>query len=126
MSVSFDRVVPILRIFSVEKAKEFYLQFLGFKIDWEHRFEEKAPLYMQISRGSLMLHLSEHDGDGCPGSTIYVEMSGIDEFHREINSKDYPYLRPGVEQTPWNAKCMEVIDPFGNRTRFNEPIQERG
>jgi len=47
-------------------------------------------------------------------------MTGLDEFHREISSKDYQYLRPGVEITPWNAKLMEVIDPFGNRIRFNE------
>ena len=26
--------IPILRIFSVEKAKEFYVDFLGFGIDW--------------------------------------------------------------------------------------------
>src|SRR5437773_10613657 len=33
--------IPILRIFSIEKAKEFYLDFLGFSIDWEHRFGDK-------------------------------------------------------------------------------------
>jgi hypothetical protein len=29
-------------------------------------------------------------------------------------------LRPGVEKAPWGARVMEVIDPFGNRIRFNE------
>src|SRR2546422_10582439 len=111
----FDRVIPILRIFSIDKAREFYVQFLGFKVDWEHRFDEKAPLYMQVSRGNLVFHLTEHYGDCCPGSTAFVIMTGLDEFHREISSKDYQYMRPGVEITPWNAKCMEVIDPFGNR-----------
>ena len=37
--------IPILRIFSVDKAKEFYVDFLGFKIDWEHRFGDNFPLY---------------------------------------------------------------------------------
>lgn len=27
--------IPILRIFDVDKAKEFYIQWLGFKIDFE-------------------------------------------------------------------------------------------
>ena len=40
MAVEFQRVVPILRIFGIEKAKEFYVDYLGFKIDWEHRYEE--------------------------------------------------------------------------------------
>lgn len=77
-------------------------------------------MYMQVSRGNLTLHLSEHYGDCCPGSTVFVRMTGIIEFHREISSKNYGYLRPGVEKTPWGSKCMEVIDPFGNRIRFDE------
>ncbi|WP_457818672.1 glyoxalase superfamily protein, partial [Staphylococcus aureus] len=51
--------IPILRIFSVEKAREFYLDFLGFQVDWEHRFEPDLPLYMQVRRSGLTLHLSE-------------------------------------------------------------------
>jgi hypothetical protein len=31
-------------------------------------------------------------------------------------------MRPGIEVAPWNVRVMEVIDPFGNRLRFNEPI----
>ena len=120
MTVEFTAVIPILRIFSIEKAKEFYVDFLGFAVDWEHRFEEKAPLYMQISRGDLVIHLSEHHGDACPGSAVFVKMTGIDEFHREIRAKDYPYMRPGLGMAPWNAKFMDVIDPFGNRISFNE------
>ena len=27
--------IPILRIFSVDKAREFYLDFLGFEWDWD-------------------------------------------------------------------------------------------
>jgi catechol 2,3-dioxygenase-like lactoylglutathione lyase family enzyme len=125
MAVHFARVIPILRIFSIEKAKEFYVGFLGFHIDWEHRFDETAPLYMQVSRGDLALHLTEHYGDGCPGSTTFVEMTGIEEFHREIRAKEYSYLRPGIEMAPWNAKCMEVIDPFGNRIRFSESLETK-
>ena len=123
MSISFDRMIPILRIFSIDKAKEFYVDFLGFKVDWEHRFDQKAPLYMQVSRGNLVLHLTEHYGDCCPGSTVFVEMTGLDEFHDDIISMDYPYLKPDVQTTPWNAKLMGVIDPFGNRLRFNEYLR---
>ena len=117
--------IPILRIFDVAKAKEFYVGFLGFVVDWEHRFDATSPLYMQVSRDGLVLHLSEHHGDACPGSTVFVRMTGIDALHREITSKGYPYMRPGIEIAPWSAKCMEVIDPFGNRLRFNEDLPRR-
>jgi hypothetical protein len=118
----FLQTIPILRIFDVRKAREFYIDYLGFIVEFEHRFDEAAPLYMQVSRDGLTLHLSEHHCDACPGSTVFVWMSGIDDYHREITSKNYGYLRPGVETTFYDAKCMEVIDPFGNRIRFNERL----
>jgi uncharacterized glyoxalase superfamily protein PhnB len=123
MTVAFQKMIPILRIFSVEKAKEFYVDYLGFSVDWEHRFEENMPAYLQVSRDGLTLHLSEHHGDCCPGSTVFVWMTGIEEFHRQLSAKNYKYLRPGIETTFYGAKCVQVIDPFGNRIRFNEDLK---
>lgn len=68
------KTIPILRIFDVAKALEFYGEYLGFTVDWEHRFDPEAPMYMQVSRGDLVLHLSEHYGDATPGSTVYVSV----------------------------------------------------
>lgn len=120
--LSVHQTIPILRIFDIAKAREFYLGFLGFELDWEHRFEPDAPAYLQLSRGNCVLHLTEHHGDCCPGSTVFLRVSGLEAFHREIASRGYPYMRPGIERAPWNAKLMEVTDPFGNRLRFNEDI----
>lgn len=119
--IAFERTVPILRMFSLEKAKEFYLDFLGFKIDWEHRFDADAPVYMQISRGSAMLHLSEHFGDGTPGSAVYFYMKGIEEFHREISAKNYRHARPGIVDQSWGTREIMIDDPSGNKLRFGEP-----
>ena len=58
---------PILRIFDEKKAKEFYVTFLGFSVDWEHRFSDDSPLYMQVARDGCVIHLSEHYGDSTPG-----------------------------------------------------------
>src|ERR1700721_881756 len=72
MEISFNSVIPILRIFDVAKADEFYLGFLGFSIDWDHRFDLEAPLYRQVSRDGLVLHLSENHGDGTRGAGFAV------------------------------------------------------
>lgn len=114
------QTVPILRIFDVARARAFYVEFLGFSVDWEHRFGPELPLYMQVSRGGLVLHLSEHYGDACPGSTVFVRLTGLEAFHRELTEKRDGHCRPGVEDAPWGARVMEVTDPFGNRIRFNE------
>jgi len=42
--------IPILRITDVQRATQFYEDFLGFEVDWEHYYEEGAPVYMQVSR----------------------------------------------------------------------------
>ena len=117
------QTIPILRIFDVAKAREFYLDYLGFGLDWEHRFEPDMPLYLQVSKGSCALHLSEHHGDCSPGATVFLRVTGLEQFHKELSEKRYRYQRPGIELAPWNAKVMQLTDPFGNRLRFNEDIK---
>ena len=124
MAIEFTSIVPILRIFDIAKADEFYQGYLGFKVDWDHRFDDNAPLYRQVSRGDLVLHLSEHHGDGSPGVRLRVMMRGVEEFHREISAKNYRYMRPGLEKTPWGTLETGAIDPFGNLIRFCERIDK--
>ena len=122
ISMSFGRTTPILRIFDEDKAKEFYVDFLGFKVDWEHRFEEGLPLYMQISKDGCVIHLSEHHGDCSPGAAIRIETNELEVFQQQLLAKHYKYARPGIEETLWGTKDMSVGDPFGNRLTFTTAI----
>lgn len=117
--VAFSAPIPVLRMYDIEKTKAFYLGFLGFSLDWEHRFEPEAPLYAQVSRAGLTLHLSEHHGDGSPGAVVFAPMTGIDAFHAEVSAHGYRYMRPGLDEAPWGRE-MQVWDPAGNRIRFCE------
>ena len=105
--------IPILRIFDEKKAKEFYLDFLEFKVDREHRYADDLPLYMQISFGECIIHLSEHHGDCCPGATLRIEVNNIKALHAKLLSKKYKYARPGRDE---DELC--VTDPFGNKITF--------
>ena len=116
--MTLGRTIPILRIFDEAKAREFYVDFLGFEIDWEHRFEPGTPLYLQVSRDECVLHLSEHHGDSTPGSAIRIDTSDIDAFHAELASKRYTYARPGINEMPWGTREVSVADPFGNKLTF--------
>ena len=117
--IAFEQAVPIVRIFDVAKAQEFYLGFLGFSIDWEHRYGENFPLYTQVSRAGLRLHLSEHAGDATPGGNMVVYMKGIRAFQKELIGKDYRYMKPGLEDEGSRLE-VTVTDPFQNRIRFME------
>lgn len=113
------RTIPILRSFCEAKAREFYVDFLGFAVDWEHRFDPGMPLYLQVSWDGVVLHLSEHHGDATPGSTVFVPVTGIDALHAELIAKQYAYARPGLADLPWGRQ-IDVADPFGNRLRLCE------
>ena len=120
MSSQFTRSIPTLRIFDIAKAREFYVGFLGFKVDFEHRFEPDLPLFMQISLGDVILYLSEHHGDASPGAKIVIETSGLADFHAGLLAKKYGYARPGLIKQPWGATSMTIADPFYNHIEFSE------
>ena len=120
--MSFGRTTPILRIFDEGKAKEFYVDFLGFMVDWEHRFEEGLPLYMQISKDGCVIHLSEHHGDCSPGAAVRIETNELEAFQKHLLAKQYKYARPGIKETSWGSREMSVGDPFGNRLTFTNAV----
>jgi catechol 2,3-dioxygenase-like lactoylglutathione lyase family enzyme len=119
--MSLGPITPILRSFDEAKAREFYVDYLGFTIDWEHRFEANFPLYLQVSRDGCVLHLTEHHGDCSPGAAIRIACDDVDAYHAELATKDYKYAKPGVESPPWGGREMSIKDPFGNRLTFATP-----
>jgi catechol 2,3-dioxygenase-like lactoylglutathione lyase family enzyme len=121
MPLTYLGTVPILRSFDEAKAREFYLDFLGFTLDWEHRFAADMPLYLQVSRDGIVFHISEHHGDGSPGAHVRVNIKGIADYHAELIGKRYRNMRPGLEKPDWGGTEMTVIDAAGNRITFAEP-----
>ncbi|EAR11303.1 glyoxalase superfamily protein [Reinekea blandensis] len=117
--------IPVIRIFDEEKAKDFYLGFLGMTLDWEHRFDEEAPIYLQVSRDNLIFHLSEHSGDCSPGSKTFVHVNELEALFTDLVSRNYPFSKPVIETAPWGDRCFTVIDPFSNRILFNKPSAQR-
>ena len=115
--------IPTFRILNYNEAVEFYVDFLGFTIDWEHRFGPSEPVYMQISRNNLTLHLSENKRFQME-IIIFVETEGIEAFHRELVERNTAKSIPEVSKTDWQTLQMEIEDPFGNLLRFNQTILE--
>jgi catechol 2,3-dioxygenase-like lactoylglutathione lyase family enzyme len=113
--IKLEAAIPVLRIYDIAKAKEFYIDFLGFKLDWEHRFDANAPLYLQVSRSGVKLHLSEHYGDGTPGTVVYIRGENISALSAELHAKGARFARPSPTDT-----APKLTDPFGNVLRFDD------
>jgi uncharacterized glyoxalase superfamily protein PhnB len=118
--VQVVKAIPIFRIFDYQKALEFYIEWLEFTIDWEHRFEPDLPVYMQVSKNGLVLHLSEHHGDATPGSKVFIQCSGVKAYQEKLLQKQYRNYRPGLNETFYGTWELHVVDPFGNHLSFNE------
>ncbi|WBV57923.1 glyoxalase superfamily protein [Chryseobacterium daecheongense] len=115
-----EQVIPVLRIFDYNKTIEFYIDWLGFEIVWEHRFEENTPVYLEVKKENIIFHLSEHHGDASPGSSVFIWGEDVARYHQELIDKKYKYNRPGLEKTFYDAVAFTVNDPFGNKIIFNE------
>lgn len=111
--------IPTFRITEYEKAIEFYIDLLEFNIDWEHRFSEAEPIYMQVSKNGLVLHLSENERFKT-GVIVFVETKGIEKFRESILNTKSENLIPDILITNWGTRQLEIVDPFGNLLRFNE------
>jgi catechol 2,3-dioxygenase-like lactoylglutathione lyase family enzyme len=113
-------VIPILRMYDVEATTRFYVEYLGCSLDWQAG-EGDRPVYLQVSRGELRLHLSSHHDDGTPGTAVLVMTPDLDGLHGELHERGYPFLNPGIEPGPSGGREMQLIDPASNRIRFYEP-----
>jgi catechol 2,3-dioxygenase-like lactoylglutathione lyase family enzyme len=113
-------VVPILRMYDVAASIRFYVDYLGCTLDWQDGDGDR-PVYLQVSRGALVLHLSSHHDDGTPGTAVLVTLRDVGALHAELRTRGYPYLNPGVEPGPAGGREMALIDPASNRLRFFEP-----
>ena len=43
-------VIPQLRVTDARASLSFYVDGLGFSVDWEHQFEPGFPLFLQLTR----------------------------------------------------------------------------
>jgi uncharacterized glyoxalase superfamily protein PhnB len=124
--MTIGSVCPVLRIFDNQLAKKFYIDWLAFHLDWEHRPEDGGPSIMEVSRGDATLQLSEHYGDGSPATKLFIEVDDVEALSRELHERPNAYMKPGVEATDWGTRILAVLDPFGNRLVFSQAVALSG
>jgi|SRR6185437_8009195 catechol 2,3-dioxygenase-like lactoylglutathione lyase family enzyme len=118
----FGTPTPILRSFDEARTKAFYLDFLGFELVFEHRFEDATPLYLAVRRGDCELHLSEHYGDATPGGAVRIPVDDISVYMAALRAQQFENARPGEpEETPWGTLEITIADPSSNRLTFYTP-----
>ena len=110
--------VPVLRVTETASAYPFYLDYLGFSLEWEHRFAPDSPVYAAVRLDGCRLHLSEHYGDGTPGGVCWIPVRDVEALHGRLVAQASRSSRPGIDADAPGGPTLEVIDPFGNVLRF--------
>lgn len=112
-----QRVIPTLRITDETRSRAFYVDQLGFRVDWEHRFEPHLPVLLQVSRDGMTLYLSQHAMDCAVGGLVHLFVDHVDDWHAELRGKGVAVELPPTDQ-PWGLREMHLVDPDGNRLRL--------
>jgi catechol 2,3-dioxygenase-like lactoylglutathione lyase family enzyme len=112
----FGCAAPIFRVASLKASLEYYVNVLGFTIDWE----DPASI-ASVSRDRCCLFLCEGD-QGNAGSWTWIGVGDAEALYGEYTSK-----RAKVRNPPSNFKWaleMQIEDLDGNVLRMgSEPKQ---
>ena len=123
MASQFQRVVPALRITDYQRSKTFYVDGLGFTVEWEHRFEPHFPVFMSVVSDGMEVFLTEHSGDCQVGGLVHFSIPDVDEYYNELLTRNVPVHEPPNEDLE-GLRCMTVVDPDGNQLRFLTRIEK--
>ncbi|MFD2115399.1 glyoxalase superfamily protein [Paenibacillus yanchengensis] len=111
-------VIPAFRITDYSKSKAFYVEGMGFKIDWEHRFEPHFPVFVQISKDDMIIYLTEHTGDCQVGGLIHLFVPDVDEWYAALQVKLSTNIAEPPNEDLEGLRMMTIVDPDGNQIRI--------
>jgi catechol 2,3-dioxygenase-like lactoylglutathione lyase family enzyme len=114
--VGFEGVCPILRVQRVAASLAYYVERLGFKIDWQ------TPIFASVSRGKCHIFLSEGD-QGHPGAWVWIGVEDARALYKEYAASGAKLRHPPTNYD-W-ALEMQVEDLDGNILRLgSEPDED--
>jgi uncharacterized glyoxalase superfamily protein PhnB len=119
-----ERAVPVLPVDDLQRARDFYVEKLGFNVSWQWT-EDGANGLLGVERGGIKLTLdcpmSGHGRDAC----VSLEVESADAYYNEWLANGVPMKRPPEDEN-WGARTFDVTDPFGNTIFVIGPLRADG
>ena len=110
-----ENVTPILRVEDLDASRRYYIDRLGFSLDWD------AGTMISVSRDGKAIMLCERE-QGQPGVWLWIGVEDADALFAEFVAKG-AHIRCRPQNFPW-AYEFEVADPDGHVLRIgSEPKQ---
>jgi len=107
--IPFGGAVPIFRIQHLAASIGYYVQVLGFKLDWQ------TPGFASVSRGRCCVFLSEGD-QGNPGAWVWIGVPDAEALFEHYRATCARVRHPPANY-PW-ALELHIEDLDGNVLRL--------
>ena len=119
----FGGSIPVLRLHDETETRRFYLEFLGYSIDWEHRFtpeDPESPLYLQVRHDRSVFHLNGHADDQTPPAEVRIPVSDLPAFESELGHRpgNWPTVEAVDPRDEGKKTDLNLLDPSGNLLTF--------
>ena len=114
----FECIIPILNVNNLAASIRFYVDLLGFTIDWG---DHDGSLMASVSRDGNSIMLCEGE-QGQPGTWIWIGVEDIEPLFKEYKTKDVKFQQMPTNY-PW-AYEMRIEDPDGHILRFGSEPKE--
>ena len=116
-----ERAVPILPGDDISAMKQFYIDKLGFELDWENRSEDSDTDGMiGVRRGGISITIdcpmSGHGRQAC----VSLEVADADAYYNEWKHK-VEMKRPPMNEF-WGGRTFGVQDPADNTIFVIGPV----
>lgn len=126
----FNKLIPELTVFNIEETREFYLDILGFKLEYE-RIEDEF-IFISFENSQFMFEQVHNSGWNIGelkyplgrGINFSIEVKDIESFYDKVISHNITLFRElmisnyKVDNKMINQKEFLVQDPNGYLLRF--------
>jgi predicted lactoylglutathione lyase len=115
-TVGVECITPILMVNSLASSIRYYVDVLGFKVDWGG---EDQSTFASVSRDRRAIMLCQGE-QGQAGTWLWIGVEDIELLCTEFKAKGAKFREPPTNY-PW-AYEMKIEDPDGHVLRFgSEP-----
>jgi catechol 2,3-dioxygenase-like lactoylglutathione lyase family enzyme len=118
----FTSAIPFLPVADVDEAARFYVQTLGFTIDWTWGTPTSDA---GLRRDGLSLYLTRNPDLAARvrGFEVVLMVANIDAAYEEHRRNGAP-IAEALEPKPWGTREYRIDDPTGYRLRITEVGEE--
>ncbi len=131
--MTFNKLIPELSVSSIENSKKFYVDILGFKINYERK--EDKFVFIEYCGNQMMLeqinnnwNVGELEYPYGRGINISMEVQDLDLIYKNLKDNNYPFFKTIMineykkDDKILKSKEFLVMDPDGYLLRFNQDI----